>query len=193
MRTPRTETIKYLTLDESKRLFSAIKKEANKRDFALFLIAYRHGLRASEVGELQESDINWKQHRIMIHRKKGSYGGEHRLEADELKALKSYLRSRKQDSPTLFPSNRGVGISRQRLDELMRYYAELAGLPKDKWHFHVLKHSIATHLLDASDDLRFVQDWLGHSNIQNTIVYTQLVSSSRETKARKHFMKLPKF
>ncbi len=47
---------------------------------------------------------------------------------------------------------------------LMHDYAEKAGLPADKWHFHVLKHSIATHLLDASDDIRFVQDWLGDSN-----------------------------
>jgi site-specific recombinase XerD len=41
-------------------------------------------------------------------------------------------------------------------------------------HFHVLKHSVATHLLDAGVDIRFVQDWLGHSNIQNTVIYAYL-------------------
>ena len=51
----------------------------------------------------------------------------------------------------------------------------LAGLRKDKQHFHVLKHTCATHLLETGDYLRFVQDWLGYSKIQNTIIYTHLV------------------
>ena len=54
----------------------------------------------------------------------------------------------------------------------MKKYGEAAGLPPAKRHFHCLKHTIATHLLEAGADLRFVQDWLGHSNIQNTVVYT---------------------
>ena len=96
------------------------------------------------------------------------------------------------DSPILYPSRRSLPISRQMLDVLMKGYEEQAAIPKDNRHFHVLKHSIATHLLDASADLRFVQDWLGHSNIQNTVIYTVLVSTSREHKARQYFLKLPR-
>jgi len=48
-------------------------------------------------------------------------------------------------------------------------------------------------LLDAGADVRFVQDWLGHANIQNTVIYTYLTSTSREEKARKLFMKLPRY
>jgi site-specific recombinase XerD len=61
------------------------------------------------------------------------------------------------------------------------------GIPESKRHFHVLKHSIATHLLDASADLRFVQDWIGHASIRNTVVYAQLTSRRRDEEARKVF------
>jgi integrase len=190
MRSNQSTTIKFLTQDELKQLFAVI---TDKRDKALFLIAYRHGLRASEVGQLLKTDVDWKKQRLYIRRLKGSLDGEHPMQPDEIRILKSYLKTRNDDFPALFTSNRGTPIRRVMLHYLMQDYAELAGLPSDKGHFHVLKHSIATHLLDASDDIRFVQDWLGHSNIQNTMIYAQLVSSSRETKARKHFMKLPRF
>lgn len=188
-RARRTETIKFLTLDETRRLFAAI---TDKRDKSIFLLAYRHGLRASEIGLLRVSDLDLKRLRVMLHRLKGSLSGEHPLQADEARALKAWLKSSNTDSPILFPSRRGLPISRQMLDVLMKDYAEEAAIPKDKRHFHVLKHSIATHLLDAGAELRFVQDWLGHSNIQNTVIYTALVSTSREAKARQYFLKLPR-
>lgn len=185
----RSETIKFLTLDETRRFFAGV---TDKRDKAIFLLAYRHGLRASEIGLLRVSDLNLKRLRVMLHRLKGSLSGEHPLQADEARSLKAWLKSRNTDSPILFPSRRGLPISRQMLDVLMKNYGEEAAIPKDKRHFHVLKHSIATHLLDAGADLRFVQDWLGHANIQNTVIYTALVSTSREAKARQYFLKLPR-
>ena len=185
----RTETIRFLTLDETRRLFAGI---TDKRDKAIFLLAYRHGLRASEIGLLRVSDLDLKRLRVMLHRLKGSLSGEHPLQADEARALKAWLKSRDTDSPILFPSRRGLPISRQMLDVLMKSYAEEATILKDKRHIHVLKHSIATHLLEAGAELRFVQDWLGHSNIQNTVIYTALVSTSREAKARQYFLKLPR-
>ncbi len=188
-RARRSETIKFLTLDETRRLFAGI---TDKRDKAIFLLAYRHGLRASEIGLLRVSDLDLKRLRVMLHRLKGSLSGEHPLQADEARALKAWLKSRDTDSPLLFPSRRGLPISRQMLDVLMKGYGEEAAIPKDKRHFHVLKHSIATHLLDAGAELRFVQDWLGHANIQNTVIYTALVSTSREQKARQYFLKLPR-
>jgi site-specific recombinase XerD len=51
----------------------------------------------------------------------------------------------------------------------------------------VLKHSIATRLLDAGADLRFVQDWIGHASIKNTVIYAQLTSRRRDEEARKVF------
>jgi integrase len=67
---------------------------SHRRDKAIFLLAYRHGLRASEVGLLRVEDLDFKTLRIMIHRLKGSHSGKHPLQPDESKAVKAYLRER---------------------------------------------------------------------------------------------------
>jgi integrase/recombinase XerD len=69
----------------------------------------------------------------------------------------------------------------------MKHYGKRAGIPESKQHFHALKHSIATHLLDAGADLRFVQDWIGHASIRNTVIYAQLTSRRRDEEAQKVF------
>jgi integrase len=198
-RARRMERIKFLTVDEWRRLFAAME---SRRDRALFLIAYRHGLRASEVGLLHRTDFDEKQHRLNVHRLKGSLPGVHKMQADEVRVLKEYLWERKRQAeksgaddtnPLLFPDRYGNAISRFALDWLMRRsYGVKADLPAEKRHFHVLKHSIAVHLLDAGADLRFVQDWLGHADISNTVIYATLTSRTRDEKARTLFMKMPR-
>jgi len=176
--------IKYLSQDELKRLFATI---TNKRDKAIFLLAYRHGLRASEVGMLKVEDINFNNWRISIARLQNSQGGEYLMQADEIKVLRTWLKERKDNSPYLFQSRTTSPISRRMVDYLMKKYCELASIPPDKRHFHVLKHSIAMHLLDAGADIRFVQDWIGHKNIRNTVVYASISNRGREEQARKVF------
>jgi integrase len=139
-----TQTIQFLTQDEVRRLLGVI---ASKRDAAIFLLAYRHGLRASEVGLLHVQDLDVTQQRLRLHRLKNPISGVHPLRPDEAKAIKASLRQRPYDSPTLFTSKRRDPISRRQLDNLMKDYGERADLPASKRHFHVLKHSIATHLL----------------------------------------------
>jgi site-specific recombinase XerD len=177
-------TIHFLTQAEVRALFRVITRT---RDRALFLIAYRHGLRASEVGLLRVDDLNFAQQRLTIHRVKRSLPGIYPLRTDEVTALKAYLRERKSPSPSFFLSQRGTPISRRQLDTLMKRYGEEAGIPASKRHFYVLKHSIATHLLDAGADLRFVQDWVGHASIKNTVIYAQLTSRRRDEEARRVF------
>jgi integrase len=174
----------FLTQDELGRLFQAI---GNRRDRALWLIAYRHGLRASEIGLLRREDVDLDNYRLRIFRLKGSLGGLHPLQPDEVKALRAYLRTRKDDNPVLFLSKKGNPLHRKTLDWLMRKYGAAADLPKEKRHFHTLKHSIATHMLEANGDVMFVKDWLGHKNIQNTLIYAQLTSAARDERARRVF------
>ena len=180
----RRQTIKFLTQDETRRLFKAIKK---LRDRAVFFTAYRHGLRASEVSLLHRTDLDLKAGRISIQRLKGSISGVYPLQPDLLKLLRRYLRSRRDSSPALFVSNRLVPIDRTTLWRLMQKYGTTAMLPAEKRKFHCLRHSIATHLLDAGADVAFVRDWLGHSNIQNTMVYAQLTTTTRDQAARSLF------
>jgi site-specific recombinase XerD len=180
-------SINFLTQDEMRRLLSAID---SKRDYAIMLLAYRHGLRASEVGMLRRDDFDQKQYRLRIHRLKNSLAGIHPLQPDEVKALKAYVKERASSAPSLFLSRNNTPISRRRLDELIKHYGERADIPESKRHFHALKHSIATHLLDAGADLRFVQDWIGHASIGNTVIYAQLTSRRRDEEARKVFTSL---
>ena len=180
---PNPRTIKYLTQDELHRLLKAITK---RRDKAIFLIAYRHGLRASEVGMLKVQDVNMDRGRIFVTRGKGSHSGEYPLQPDEVKALNAWRKERRDGTPWLFPTMRGTPISRWTLDYLMKSYGAKASIPPDKRHFHVLKHSIATHLLEAGADLRWVQDWVGHKNIQNTVIYAQITNRAREEGATKY-------
>ncbi len=167
-------SINFLTQDELRRLLDGIP---SKRDYAIFLLAYRHGLRASEVGLLRVADLDLKQYRLHIHRLKNSLAGLHPLQPDELKAVKAYLKERGSNAPALFLSRNHTPISRRRLDELMKHYGELAGIPESTRHFH----------LDAGADLRFVQDWIGHASIGDTVIYAQLTSRRRDEEARKVF------
>jgi site-specific recombinase XerD len=155
----------------------------------------------SEVGQLKRTDFDEKRRKLMIHRLKGSLPGLHEMQPDEVKALKDYLRERRREcerkgvadtNPLLFPDRYGGAISRCALDWLMRRkYDPEAGLPKEKTHFHVLKHSIATHLLEAGADLHFVKDWLGHADIDNTQICGAYQYDARK-RSRGLFRKLPK-
>jgi Phage integrase family len=76
---------------------------------------------------------------------------------------------------------------RQCQPRVMQTYGEQAGIPPDKQKFHCLRHSIATHLLDAGADLAFVKDWLEHATIQNTTISARLTTATLDAQARTIF------
>lgn len=157
------------------------------RDKALFPLAYHHGLRASEASLLLRSDLDLRRGRLFIHRVKGSLSGVYPLEPLDLRRLRAYLRTREDDSPYLFLSNRGTPLERRSYWDLMQKYGQLAGVPKAKLRFHALRHSIAVHLLDAGSDVAFVCDRLGHANIQNTQLYMRYTTVTRDSQTRQLF------
>jgi site-specific recombinase XerD len=176
--------IHFLTQEELKRFFAVLK---SKRDKVLFLLAHRHGLRASEIARLHRTDVDLQQGRITINRLKSSLSAVYPLQTDVIKMLRSNLRTRTDSSPYLFISNLGVPIDRRTLWCAMQTYGEKAGLPPEKCKFHCLKQSIATHLLDAEADLAFVKHSLEHKNIQNTVIYARLTTGRQDAAARKPF------
>lgn len=184
------KAISYLTEEELAALFRAIAAEgkASKvrantvRDTALFSVAYRRGLRASEVGLLQFAHLRLGAKRLYVTRLKGGTSGEFMLTEAEIRDLKGYLKVRGNKSGALFLSRNSKPISRRRLDELMKFYGERSGLALEKRHFHCLRHSCATALLDRDVSIEEVQDHLGHTDIRNTMIYAKVTNKKRQRK-----------
>ena len=154
-------------------------KAKGSRIWAMTLLAYRHGMRASEVCNLRVSDVDLRNGNIVIERLKGSLRttqslNEHRGEPllNEQKALKEWLKERAIDgSDFLFTSQKGGRLDRTQFFRLFRAIAIEAGLPSGKQHPHVLKHSLARHLVSANVNLAFVKQQLGHKAIGSTMRY----------------------
>src|SRR5687767_14945254 len=119
MRARRSETIKFLTPSELQDLLGAID---DVRDRAIFLVAYRHGLRASEVGLPRLADVDLEGMRLTVHRLEGSHSGVHPPQPDELRALRAYLRTRGSASPYLFLTRVETPVRRRVLDQQIRKY-----------------------------------------------------------------------
>ncbi len=150
-------------------------------------MAYRHGLRASEVSLLRKTDVDLPGTTIKIRRLTRRPSALHTLQRDEALALQQYLTSRADPSVILFLGSRGRAITRRGLDWLIKQYGLEARIPSKKRHFHVLKHSITIHLLSAGVELREVHEWLGHTMLQNTAIYFYLVRprTRREVPSRR--------
>ena len=154
-------------------------KAKGSREWAMILLAYKHGLRASEICNLRLDDIDMKNGSIVIERLKGSLRTtqavtEHRGEPllNELKALREWLRQRVNDgSDFLFNSQKGGRLDRSQVFRLFKAIAAKAGLPAEKRHPHALKHSIASHLVSANVNLALIRQQLGHKSIGSTMRY----------------------
>lgn len=154
-------------------------REKGPREWAMIVLAYKHGMRASEVCNLRVADIDLKNCGIVIDRLKGSLRTmqaltEHRGEPllNELKALREWLKQRPDDgSDFLFTSQKGGRLDRSQFFRLFKDVADKAGLAPEKRHPHALKHSIASHLVAANVNLALVKQQLGHKAIASTMRY----------------------
>ena len=166
----------YLTRDEVTALLRAAKKSPRygTRNHAMILLAYRHGLRASELVNLRLSDLDLSTATIYCRRAKGSRSSLHPIKADEAAALDRVLARRALPaSDYVFQSERSEKMSRSAFWRIVSQAGDRAGLPI-KVYAHQLRHACGYYLANKGCDLRLIQDYLGHKQIQNTVRYTAL-------------------
>jgi integrase len=166
---------RYFTQDELRRFFAAIE---DLRDRALFALIYHHGLRVGEVALLTQGDVDLWRGRILVRRLKGGAWSEQPLFSSTTSLLGRYLAGRPlvPEGP-LFEGRTGP-LKKRQIQSLFVRYRDLAGLPT-RLTCHSLRHSIATHLLDAGMPLEFVQDHLGHQSIRSTSIYARITDHHR--------------
>ena len=170
--------MKALSQDE---IFKVLKAASDSpRDLAMILLAFRHGMRASEVCGLELKDVDLKNNEVVIRRLKGSLRTTQPL-ADvpgqpllsERRVLRDWLKERgEHPSRYVFVSQKSGKLNRSTFYRVFSDAAERAGLPADKRHPHVLKHSLGVALVGANVNLAIIRQALGHKSIASTAVYT---------------------
>lgn len=188
------KTITFLTKEELVQFFEAIKKSDKKyrlRDLTLFKVMYLGGLRASEVQLLKLENYKPTTKELFIKRLKGSNNTTIRITKTEyIRLINNYIKEYSGDdlnkinnnSDYLFKGQNWKPLDLEAIRFLFKEYSKLAGLPKEKQHPHILKHTIAVHLAENGADIKDLQYYLGHKNINNTIIYFQYT-----TKQLDHF------
>lgn len=186
-------TIKYLTQKELERFFKAIKDSNNKfwlRDLTAFTIIYLCGLRASELQYITLESYNPNAKEIHIKRLKGSISNTIRIiQPDKIRLIERFIKEYtgsklyqiNNTSDPMFKGKNGKPLDLEALRYLMKMYGSIAKLPKDKQHPHILKHSIAVHLAESGIDVKDLQYYLGHRNINNTTIYFQYTTKQMDS------------
>ena len=142
------------------------------RDATMILIGYRHGLRATELCDLQWSQVELNAGRLHVRRAKNGSPSVHPLQGDEIRALRRLQREQRASSH-VFCSERGGPMTPKGFNTLIHRIGERARMPFPV-HPHMLRHACGYALANAGHDTRALQAWLGHKNIQHTVRYTEL-------------------
>ncbi len=177
-----------LSRDEVQRLFAVIKNIKHK---ALFMVAYDAGLRLSEIRNLRIEDIDSGRMVIRIRQGKGKKDRYGRLSKGLLALLREYWRVERPEA-LLFPGAcRHKPYDIATPGHILKKLCRKAGITK-RVSMHTLRHSFATHLLEAGTNLRVIQQLLGHSNIQTTCLYTHIsIEELREAPSPMELLKDP--
>jgi integrase/recombinase XerD len=185
---------KPISLSQVRQLLEETAKEDSpegRRDRAMLELLYASGMRVSELIALDVQDFDVDNGYVRCFGK----GHKERMipvYQRAIVAVKEYLENGrpklvyKKDEKALFVNRRGDRLTRQGLWQILKGYAQAAGLETEIAP-HTLRHSFATHMLDGGADLRSVQELLGHANISTTQVYTHLTSEHlRKTYEKSH-------
>lgn len=164
----------YLTPEEVERLISQAGKlgRHGTRDAALLMLAYRHGLRVSELVALRWDMIDLKQGLLHVNRLKNGISSVHPIRGPELRALRKLQRDYSH-MPYVFVTERKGPLTADTVRKLIARAGDAAsiGFPV---HPHMLRHACGYKLANDGHDTRAIQHYLGHKNIQHTVRYTEM-------------------
>jgi site-specific recombinase XerD len=164
----------HLTPDEVDVLMTSARRlgRHGQRDATMMLLAYRHGLRVSELVAIRWDQVDLKQGLLHVRRRKNGLPSTHPLYGPEIRALRALAR-RYPETPYVFVSERKGPLTAATFRKIMARAGEAArlGFPV---HPHMLRHATGFKLANEGHDIRVIQHYLGHKNIQHTVGYTAL-------------------
>lgn len=175
---------RYLTLEESQRLLSAVEGKNRERDYCILCIFLNCGLRISEIVGLNVSDYRGESLRVV-----GKGNKERTVYLNDAcrDAIDRYLEVRKLLAPprvtAMFLSNRRARISCDSIQVMVKKNLTKAGLDASLYSAHKLRHTAATLMLQNGVDVRTLQEVLGHENLNTTQIYTHIDNAELRTAA----------
>jgi type 1 fimbriae regulatory protein FimB/type 1 fimbriae regulatory protein FimE len=165
----------WLTENEVEQLCDAARKRGRygHRDATMILVAFRHGLRVSELIALQWQQVDLDAGRLQVIRRKGSDDSVQPLSGVEIRALRRIKRERQEPGARfVFLSERGAPMTANGFFKMLARAAESIGM--DGVHPHLLRHACGFKLVNAGVDTRTLAAYLGHRQIANTARYTKM-------------------
>jgi integrase/recombinase XerD len=157
-----------LTREEVKKLITATK---NVKHRLILMLLYSSGLRLSELTNLKVGDLELNERIGWVRGGKGARDRLFIISRKLVEELKKYIENKKTDDYVF--SGRMGKLSDRAVQKIVKMTAKRAGIEK-KVSAHVLRHSFATHLLESGEDIRRIQELLGHANLSTTQIYTHL-------------------
>lgn len=166
----------YLTVSEVNKLIKTAKSlgRHGERDSLMILVLYRHALRVGELVDLHWDQIDLNRGRMHINRLKNGDPSVHYLEGDEIRALRK-LRREYPATDFVFESERQGPLTSNAVHKMVARAGVEAELELSV-HPHMLRHGKGYQLASEGVDTRAIQAYMGHKNIQHTVLYTQLNS-----------------
>lgn len=164
----------YLTDAEIERLRKAAAQNGRHglRDDTMILLMFRHGFRVSELVALRWEQVDLKKALLHVNRLKNGIPSTHPLRGTELRLLRQLQRLHPH-SAYVFLSERKAPLTSRSVHHIVARAGKIAKLPFTI-HPHMLRHSTGFYLASHGHDTRAIQSYLGHANINNTVIYTQL-------------------
>ena len=167
----------YLTEAEVEKLCAAARARGRRghRDATMILMAFRHGLRVSELVALRWAQVDLEAGRLRVIRRKGSDDSVQPLAGVELRGLRKLQRDQEPGARYVFLSERGAPMTASGFFKMLARAADSIGM--SDVHPHLLRHGTGFKLVNDGVDTRTLAAYLGHRQLNNTRRYTQMCAT----------------